>query len=70
MKQSLETLLLLMKKTRSKKFKVRMFLAWEVFVRGLCRGGGVCPGFFVLSPFNFNFVPKQVVVESPLCVAM
>ena len=53
-KQSLETLFLLMKKTRAKKFKVRMFyhlqnlfwgvlsggfLAWEVLSGGLCPGG-------------------------------
>ena len=45
LKQSLETLFLLMKKTRAKKFKVRMFyhlqnLFWGVFVQG----------FFVLIP--------------------
>ena len=39
-KQSLETLFLLMKKTRAKKFKVRMFyhlqnLFWGVFVWGV-----------------------------------
>ena len=57
-KQSLETLFLLMKKTRAKKFKVRMFfyhlqslfwgfcvrgfLAWRVFVGGFM-SGGFCP---------------------------
>ena len=45
-----ETLLLLMKKTRAKKFKVRMFdhlqnLFWGVFVLGVSVGG-LCPGFF------------------------
>ena len=48
-KQSLETLFLLMKKTRAKKFRVRMFyhlqnlfwgfLAWGVFVGGVLSGG-------------------------------
>ena len=57
-KQSLDTLFLLMKKRRAKKFKVRMFyhlqnlfwgcfvrgvLAWGVFVREVFVGG-VCPG--------------------------
>ena len=59
--QSLETLFLLMKKTRAKKFKVRMFyhlqtLFLGVFVRGFCLGGfclgGFCPGGFVLIPFG------------------
>ena len=53
--QSLETLLLLMKKTSAKKFKVRMFyhlqnLFWGVFGLGDFIGGfllgGLCLGFF------------------------
>ena len=49
-KQSLEILFLLMKKTRAKKFKVRMLyhlqnLFWVVFVRG-----GFDRGFSVLIP--------------------
>ena len=48
-KQSLETLFLLMKKTRAKKFKVRMFyhlqnLFWEVFVPGVFGLGGFVRG--------------------------
>ena len=54
-KQSLETLFLLMKKTRAKKFKVRMFyhlqnLFWGVLSGGFWLGGffggGLCPGVF------------------------
>ena len=47
----METLFLLMEKTRAKKFKVRIFyqlqnlfwgfLSWEVFVRGVLSGGFV-----------------------------
>ena len=55
-KQSLETLFLLMKKTRAKEFKVYNLqnLFWGVFgLGGFCRGfmsRGFCPGFFVLIP--------------------
>ena len=59
-KQSLETLFLLMKKTRAKKFKVRMFyhlqnLFWGFlsggfwlggFLSGVFMSGGLCPGGF------------------------
>ena len=58
-KQSLETLFLLMKKTRAKKFKVKMFyhlqnLFWGVFVQrgefvGGFLSGGLCLGGFVLG---------------------
>ena len=67
LKQSLETLFLLMKKTRTTKFKVRMFyhlqkLFWEVFVRGGfglgVMSGGFCPGIFVLIPFAVTDMPS------------
>ena len=49
-KQSLETLFLLMKKTRAKKFKARMFLSFTkfvlgLFVRGFLSGGVLSLGF-------------------------
>ena len=59
MKKSLETLFLIMKKTRAKKFKVRIYkicsggflsggvLAWGFFVGG----GGVCRGVYVRGVF-------------------
>ena len=42
----METLFLLMKKTRAKKFKVRMFYHLQKFVLG-----GFCPGDFWLGRF-------------------
>ena len=59
----METLFSLMKKTRAKKFTVRMFyrlqnlfwgvLAWGVFVQGVFVGGfmsgGVCPDTFKIG---------------------
>ena len=56
----METLFLLIKKTRAKKFKIRMFyhlqnLFWGAFVRGGFGLGGFCPGGFVggLCPGGF-----------------
>ena len=51
----METLFLLMKKTRAKKFKIRMFIIDKICSGGFCPGafwlGGVfVRGFFVLSP--------------------
>ena len=56
LKQSLETLFLLMKKTRTRKFKVRMFyhlqnLFWGFFVRG---GFGL--GVFVWGVLSGGFM--------------
>ena len=67
-KQFLETLFLLMKKTRAKKFKVRMFYHLQnlfrgVFVRGVFGLGGFCRGvyvwgFFVLIPLMIMCVAQ------------
>ena len=77
-KQSLETLFLLMKKTRAKKFKVRVFyhlqnlfwgvlsgafLAWEFLSGALCPGG-VCLGVFCSDTvFLLNLNAKNTYVS-------
>ena len=59
-KQSLETLFLLMKKTRAKKFKVRVFYHLQNLFWGVLSGaflaweflsGALCPGGFCLGVF-------------------
>ena len=62
LKQSLETLFLLMKKTRAKKFKVKMFYHLQNLFWGVLFGefwflsGGFCqgfmPGVFILISFG------------------
>ena len=70
-KQSLETLFLLMKKTRAKKFKVRMFyhlqiLFWGVLSGGFCRGvyvrGEAGGGEVVLIPANSKGQIFQIII--------
>ena len=61
-KQSLETLFILMKKTRAKKFKVRMFyhlqnLFWGDFVVGVFGLGSFSPGGFCRGFMSGGFCP-------------
>ena len=56
-----------MKKTRAKKFKVRMFyhlqnLFWGVFVGGICPGG--CPGVFLSS---YRQIPSVGILAHEAC---
>ena len=58
----METLFLLMKKTRAKKFKVRMFYYFQnlflgVFVWGIFGLGGFCPGVSVGGFMSRGFCP-------------
>ena len=68
-KQFLETLFLLMRKTRAKKFKVRMFyhlqnLFWGVFVWGVLAwgvlSGGVLLGAYVQG--GFVLIPGRICI--------